>query len=104
MMCIDYHKLAYFTGNKKTMMPMRIIMLPFLHERKVYLNKTKAGHKYFYTVIEEEYGDSAAGTFAEVYRKHAGKVKMIISLCPGLNCYFVYDINGLLIKKVSFEE
>ena len=39
----------------------------------------------------------------EVYKKHAGMIKLIISLCPGLNCYFVYDINGILLKKVSFE-
>jgi hypothetical protein len=55
ILCINYHKQLYFTSNKQMMMPMRLIMIPFLHERKIYLNKSKPGHKYFYTVIEEEF-------------------------------------------------
>ena len=43
LLCIDYHKLSFFTNNSKMMMPMRIIMLPFMHERKIYLNKSKPG-------------------------------------------------------------
>lgn len=104
MFCIDYHKLSYFTSNRKMMMPMRIVMMPYMHERKIYLNKTKPGYKYFYTVIEEDYGDYSEGTLADAYKKHAGKIKLIVSLCPGLDCYFVYDINGLLLNKVSYKD
>ena len=40
---------------------MKLIILPYLHERKVYLNKMKPFNKYFYTTIklnEEEKFDS----------------------------------------------
>jgi hypothetical protein len=32
--------------------PMRILILPYLHERRIYLNRKKMNTDYFYTSIE----------------------------------------------------
>lgn len=45
------NRMFYFTRNSSKLKPKRILMLPFLHERKVYLNRMKDKHQYFYTVI-----------------------------------------------------
>jgi hypothetical protein len=45
--------MIYYTRNPVALTPKKVLMLPFLHERKVYLNRMKEGNSYFYTVIEE---------------------------------------------------
>lgn len=48
------NRMFYYTRNANKLKPKRVLMLPFLHERKVYLNRMKDKHQYFYTVIQED--------------------------------------------------
>ena len=38
---LKYHRLVYFSNNKKDLLPNKITILPFLHERKVYFSRMK---------------------------------------------------------------
>ena len=51
---IELHKMAYFTYNQKYSKPMKMIILPYLHERRIYLNKMKPGKKYYYTFFKNK--------------------------------------------------
>mmetsp|Transcript_8198 Transcript_8198/g.12570 ORF Transcript_8198/g.12570 Transcript_8198/m.12570 type:complete len:118 (+) Transcript_8198:3002-3355(+) len=53
VICNENHRQVYFTRNFSSLSPMRMIILPFLHERKLYINRIDRNHRYFYTVIEE---------------------------------------------------
>mmetsp|Transcript_16686 Transcript_16686/g.25715 ORF Transcript_16686/g.25715 Transcript_16686/m.25715 type:complete len:209 (+) Transcript_16686:932-1558(+) len=57
IICNENHRQIYFTRNMSSLSPMRLIILPFLHERKLYINRIDRNHKYFYTVIEESLED-----------------------------------------------
>lgn len=54
---LELHKMAYFTRNKRFYKPSRLIILPYLHERKIYLNKMKPANKYFYTTLKMKFED-----------------------------------------------
>jgi hypothetical protein len=34
-----YHRMVYVTKNRKELTHSKVLMIPFLHERKIYLNK-----------------------------------------------------------------
>jgi hypothetical protein len=49
---IRYHKSVYVTQDSMCNAPKQIICLPYLHERKIYLNRVKDNTDYFYTSID----------------------------------------------------
>ena len=49
---IKSHRLAYIVSNKESYSTQRIILMPYLHENKIYLNRSKVNTEYFYTSIE----------------------------------------------------
>ncbi len=53
ILCNENHRQVYFTRDASRLSAMRMIILPFLHERKLYINRIDRNHRYFYTVIEE---------------------------------------------------
>ena len=52
---LELHKMAYFTRNKRFLKPNKLIILPYLHERKIYLNKMKPTSQYFYTSLKPDW-------------------------------------------------
>ena len=55
----DHHRMAYNSINRGLLRPKRFIVLPYLHERKIYLNQIERNEKFFYNVVEEkDIGDS----------------------------------------------
>lgn len=46
------HRFAYVISDTMRQKPMRILILPYLHERRIYLNRKKMNTDYFYTSIE----------------------------------------------------
>lgn len=45
----------YIAFNPVSFEPKTIKVLPFLHERKIYLNPIKPNNSYFYTSIQKEF-------------------------------------------------
>lgn len=50
----DYHKFAYVITcrNFEKLTPKRILIMPYLHDRKIYLNRLKPNTEFFYSSIE----------------------------------------------------
>lgn len=46
------HRFAYVTQDSEFNNPKWLFILPYLHDRKIHLNKVKMNIKYFYTSIE----------------------------------------------------
>jgi hypothetical protein len=49
------HRLAYIITDKNREKPLRVLVVPYLHERRIYLNRLKPSAEYFYTTIETTY-------------------------------------------------
>ena len=48
------HRLAYILMNKERFGTSKIKYVPYLHERRIYLNRQKLNTSYFYTSIETD--------------------------------------------------
>ena len=48
------HKFLYVMVNHFDLEPKQLMILPYLHERKIYLNRIKVNTDYFYTSIIKE--------------------------------------------------
>lgn len=48
---LRFHRMLYVTKNRKELSHSKVLMIPFLHERKIYLNRNHEDQKYFYTTI-----------------------------------------------------
>ena len=49
---IRAHRFAYVTNDSNFNSPKWLFILPYLHDRKIYLNRAKLNIKYFYTSIK----------------------------------------------------
>lgn len=49
---LNCHKQMYFLANQTFRNPYKLVVLPYLHERKLYINKMKPHCKYFYSAFE----------------------------------------------------
>jgi hypothetical protein len=49
---IKTHKFAYLITNQKKLNPNKLLIIPYLHDHKIYLNQIKVNTTYFYTSIE----------------------------------------------------
>lgn len=65
-------------------------MLPYLHERKLYLNLMKSTNKYFYNIFECIENDKVKN-YMLAFDMSADKI-------------FVYSEGGLLIERISYKE
>jgi hypothetical protein len=54
---IRYHRVVYITRDLNHIEPQQIIILPFLHEKRVYLNRQKNNTYYFYSSIDTPYSE-----------------------------------------------
>ena len=95
--------MAYFLINPKKHLSKKLIVVPYMHERKIYLNKQKPGNQYFYTVIdevpEEKVFDESNNRIPD-----AGHSKYIISMDIDRQLYYVMSDKGILLNKVDFSE
>ena len=48
---IRSHKMAYITSDKVNFSTSKVKYVPYLHEKKIYLNRIKLNTEYFYTSI-----------------------------------------------------
>ena len=48
------HRFGYVITNSKDMKPKRVMITPYLHDTRIYLNRIKINTEYFYTSIETQ--------------------------------------------------
>ena len=49
---IRYKRFIYLTRDKDCKLPVKIMMLPYLHLRRIYINRLKSNTHYFYSSID----------------------------------------------------
>ena len=53
IVCVEFNRMVYFSKNSRNFGPKKLTVIPYMHERKIYLNKQRPGNHYFYTTISE---------------------------------------------------
>jgi hypothetical protein len=98
ILCKVRHRMGYFAIDTTLMSPMRMVLLPFLHERKLYLNRMIPGQKFFYFTIEIK----KDALFHSIHNE-GPKVK-ILMVCLNVSAknYTIYSERGILINKVDY--
>ena len=72
------------------MQPYKLVVLPFLHERKIYLTQNKPKNKYFYTYFEEKMGSTVTNK--------------IIMMDITNHKIIIYSEGGLLYKRIDYKQ
>jgi len=80
-----YNRLAYIVRNEKDLKPRQILILPYLHERRIYLNRRHTTNQ-FYTLYK--YKDE----------------NFILCLCIDDNKMYIYTETGKLMDRVLYRD
>ena len=80
-----YNRLAYLIRNEKELKPKKIMILPYLHERRIYLNRRHQSNQ-FYTIIHHE------------------NQKYILCLCVNDSKLYIYTETGILIDRILYRD
>ena len=80
-----YNRLAYVIKNHKRLRTIKVLILPYLHERRIYLNRRHEANQ-FYSITE-----------------HDG-LKFILCLCVNDNKIYVYTETGILCERIVYDE
>ena len=80
----EANKLIYVLKNKKKKTPLQILLLPYLHERRILLNKTQENCQYFYTAVTR------------------GNITQLICLNISHSKLYIYSLEGTLKNRFDF--
>lgn len=94
MESIQNHRLAYVILNKKVLMPKKLMITPYLHERRIYLNRMKQNTFYFYTSKQQIIENEESKTV----------ISYIFSFNVNENKFYVYSEKGLLLNRIDFSD
>ena len=90
--------MLYVTTNRNQLKPKRIIFLPYLHERKIYLNQIELTHKFFYNVVvEQDIGDKDEAGDNDIHT-------LIFAINFTKFYYDVFTERGIQLRTVSFKD
>ena len=84
MTCL-YNRLAYIIKNTKMLLPRKVLILPYLHQRRIYLNRRHSANQ-FYTIYE-----------------NAG-INYILCMCINDNKVHVYTETGILCESFLYDD
>ena len=122
---IKSHRFGYIKLDINNKSPRTLIILPYLHDHKIYLNRLKVNTDYFYTSVETNPTDEDAyhndvqqkikrrsTTIARDFGKSVSKSNdtrsetftSIIAMNETESKYYVYTQNGLLINRIDFSD
>ena len=78
-----YNRLAYVIRNQREIKARKLLIMPYLHERRIYLNR-RHNENQFYTI-----------------KGHDGQT-FIQCICLDLHKMYVYTETGKLIERISY--
>jgi hypothetical protein len=86
--------------NPIDLVPKRVMIMPYLHERKIFLNRIKKNTQYFYTSIQHEVEIPAPddSKVPPVKKYHYDFIAVNITESK----YYVYSEKGILEHRVDF--
>ena len=80
-----YNRLCYIIRNNKKLKPRKLLILPYLHERRIYLNRRQTANQ-FYTIF-----------------KHKNR-NYILCICVADNKMYVYTETGILVDRILYRD
>ena len=80
-----YNRLAYIIRNSKKLKARKLMILPYLHERRIYLNRRHNSNQ-FYTLYNHN------------------NQNYILCLCIADNKMYVYTETGILVDRILYKE
>ena len=89
---LRFHRMVYVTKNRKKLTHSKVLMIPFLHERKIYLNRNNDDEKYFYTTIRQPSEDAKS------------LQTLFITMCITSSKYYVYNMKGIRKSRVDYKK
>ena len=78
------HKFGYLVSDKNKFEPIRLLVLPYLHERAIHLNRVKLNTDYFYTTIES-YEDEEQQHNQRLLRQLTAKSKSALNIVKSMH-------------------
>lgn len=90
------HKMAYVIQDMVNFGISTVMLVPYLHDRKIYLNKPKMNTQYFYTSLEtplkDHTGNFSKETLTSIACMNITEAKL-----------YMYNQSGLLYNRVCFD-
>ena len=80
-----YRRLAYVIRNRREFQPDRILILPYLHDRRIYLNRHVDSNQ-FYTITDFQ------------------SKNFILCICINDHKIYVYTDSGILLRRLPFDD
>lgn len=80
-----YNRLAYMIRNQKDLKERKLLIMPYLHERRIYLNRRHTDNQ-FYTIVKHE------------------DVNFIMTYCFDLEKIYIYTETGKLVERIIYRE
>ena len=72
--------MAYFTRSTKGMKALKLIIMPFLHERRLYVTRAEPQDKYFTTVITDSLEEERKTAILKLLHRDSEKGKLLVSM------------------------
>lgn len=95
------HRFGYVISNSNfdDLAPQRVLIVPYLHDKRIYLHRQKPNNKYFYTSIETyvEEGMKNIGKSRDIQRSDTS-LTAIVCLNQTEYMYHIYSQKGVLIN------
>ena len=107
--------MLYIVYNNQKLAPKQLIILPYLHERRIYLNRTKKNTHYFYTTFDKKigqnpsekdqsYDSSSSHSSSNTSEIDDSPENLKVIVCMNLTEHklYAYKGNGVLIKRQNY--
>jgi len=89
------HRFAFIMLNKESLACKRLMIIPYLHERKVYLKRMKKNTSYFYTTKQIDISEE---------KDNPVWIPYIFAFNLNESKFYVYSEKGLLINRIEFAQ
>jgi len=99
------HRMAFIFSDRQNFTPCVIMHVPYLHEKKLYLNRQKISTSYFYTSISTPIDQCRDH---EMFQTSDGSDKKELTCILAVNLteskQYSYTQNGILINRHQFDK
>ena len=89
------HRFGYIMLNNEFLSCKRLLIVPYLHERRVYLNRMKKNTNYFYSSVQRNISNDIESPVWVSY---------IFAFNLNESKFYVYSEKGLLLNRIEYSD
>lgn len=97
------NKLVYIIKSPSKFKVSRFMVLPYLHENRIYLNRKKVNTEYFYTAIDPECPVYFKNLYGQALFNKYQRQKSIMCMNLSESKYYIYSERGILRNRIDFK-